>query len=87
MNDIKPFRLYKGAVYFAGSDTAHGSELWKTDGTPAGTVRVTDLNPGAGSANPGNFTVMGTTLYMAASGGAGATLWRSDGTSAGDVDG
>ena len=29
-----------------------GSELWKTDGTAAGTVMVKDINSGAGSGSP-----------------------------------
>src|SRR3989442_13787597 len=32
--------------YFFASDPAHGSELWKTDGTPAGTGFVKDIRPG-----------------------------------------
>src|SRR3954452_10945380 len=36
-------------MYFFATDEA-GRELWKTDGTPAGTTRVTDLNPGPANA-------------------------------------
>ncbi|HXU45157.1 MAG TPA: hypothetical protein VN783_06505 [Thermoanaerobaculia bacterium] len=32
-------------VFFVGTDPAHGAELWVTDGTPAGTLRLTDLVP------------------------------------------
>ncbi|HKH47336.1 MAG TPA: hypothetical protein VKM72_21990 [Thermoanaerobaculia bacterium] len=33
-------------AYFSASDPAHGLELWRTDGTPGGTWRVTDVCPG-----------------------------------------
>ncbi len=37
-------------LYFAATDNEHGSELWRSDGTNAGTQMVIDLNPGL---NPG----------------------------------
>ncbi|HEX9944746.1 MAG TPA: ELWxxDGT repeat protein [Thermoanaerobaculia bacterium] len=36
-----------GPLLFLGKDPAHGSELWVTDGTSAGTRRLTDACPGA----------------------------------------
>jgi len=38
--------VFSGAPYFQTDDGASGIELWKTDGTGAGTVRVEDINPG-----------------------------------------
>ena len=35
-------------LFFAGNDLEHGLELWKTDGTGAGTELVEDLVPGTG---------------------------------------
>ncbi|NIP52547.1 MAG: hypothetical protein GWN61_15505, partial [candidate division Zixibacteria bacterium] len=35
-----------GTLFFAASDGIHGYELWKSDGTAAGTVMVKDINPG-----------------------------------------
>src|SRR5262245_56841575 len=32
-------------TYFAADDDIHGVELWKSDGTAAGTVLVKDINP------------------------------------------
>jgi ELWxxDGT repeat protein len=86
-----------GSLFFAASDNAHGTELWKTDGTPAGTQLVKDINTGlesvypgapllpAGS-DPGNLTAVGPTLFFTADDGAHETeLWKSDGTADGTV--
>ncbi|NBV05492.1 MAG: hypothetical protein EBS08_07520, partial [Cytophagia bacterium] len=35
-------------TFFVASTTATGNELWRTDGTDAGTYLVKDINPGAG---------------------------------------
>lgn len=83
------FILFNGEVYFtAGNGTdLNGTELWKTDGTNAGTVMVKDIRPGSNSGNPQNFAVLNpTTLLFAANDGtAGVELWKTDGTDAGTV--
>ena len=38
-----------GTLYFVGNDGANGYELWKSDGTTAGTVMVKDIAPGSAS--------------------------------------
>src|SRR5688572_1688172 len=43
-------------LYFSANDGVTGHELWRTDGTEAGTVLVADLNPGPVSSRPNNLT-------------------------------
>ena len=75
-----------GTLYFLANDSAHGSELWKSDGTTAGTVIVDDIDPGATSSFPFYLTNLNGTLYFQASHGTnGAELWKSDGTAAGTM--
>lgn len=72
-------------VLFRAYNATGGAELWKTDGTSAGTVMVKDIWPG-GSSSPQNFGAMGDTVYFTAQDGVnGYELWKSDGTSAGTV--
>ncbi len=66
------------------SDT--GTELWRTDGTTAGTSLIKDLNPGAASATPGAPVRAGSYWYFAADDGTtGVELWRTDGTASGTI--
>ena len=61
----------------------HGSELWKTDGTAAGTVLVKDIRSGASGSYPHNLTNVNGTLFFTANDGTnGYELWKSDGTAA-----
>ncbi len=85
MTAAKINKLAIGSViYYAGYDIAHGVELWKTDGTAAGTMMVKDIHPGATGSSPSSFASMGGLLYFVANDGVhGAELWRSDGTDVG----
>ena len=76
-----------GAGYFFATTADEGRELWKTDGTAAGTTIVKDIYPGVISGvvdhNP---VVLGSYVYFfARAEGAPLHLWRSDGTAAGTV--
>jgi len=73
-------------LYFTANTTAEGTELWRSDGTAAGTVVVKDINPGMSSSSPSNLTVFGSTVYFTANDGSNGTeLWKTDGTAAGTV--
>ena len=43
------FMVLGGVIYFSAGDETHGWELWKSDGTAAGTVMVRDINAINGS--------------------------------------
>jgi ELWxxDGT repeat protein len=78
--------VLNNALYFTANDGVHGSELYKSDGTAAGTVLVKDINPGSGDSNPTALTPVGSTLYFSADDGVhGLELWKTDGTAAGTV--
>jgi ELWxxDGT repeat protein len=61
-------------------------ELWKSDGTAAGTVLVKDIWNGSFGSYPADLTDVNGTLFFSASNGVkGTELWKSDGTAAGTV--
>ena len=71
-------------LYFAAPTTRHGRELWRSDGTQAGTLRVKDIDPGVRWSSPEGLTVSNGILYFSADDGIhGSELWRSDGSDAG----
>ncbi len=73
-----------GAVLFAARIGDGGSELWRTDGTEAGTEPLLDINPGDAPSMPRGLVTHGGAVYFAADDGVrGTELWRSDGTAAG----
>ncbi|MFY1827557.1 ELWxxDGT repeat protein [Myxococcus fulvus] len=75
------FITWGDALYFAGQDAEGGRELWRTDGSDSGTVRVADLVPGPGSSNPNGFmgvSAEGPLLFAAYSPTKGRELWRLD---------
>ncbi|MFK8162273.1 MAG: ELWxxDGT repeat protein [Lewinella sp.] len=61
-------------LFFSGNDGTNGNELWYTDGTEAGTVMLPEINPGPGSSNPGNLTLIDSTVFFSANGPSGYEL-------------
>jgi ELWxxDGT repeat protein len=75
-----------GVLYFTANDGVNGYELWKSDGTAAGTVLVKDIWAGSSSSYALNLASVNGTLYFRANDGVnGYELWKSDGTAAGTV--
>ena len=76
-------------LFFTADDGASGNELFRSDGTSAGTMIVVDLNPGQvaflfpNSSFPSELTVIGGLLFFAATDpNDGRELFRSGGTAA-----
>jgi ELWxxDGT repeat protein len=80
-----------GIVLFRMNDGPHGYELWKSDGTAAGTTLVKDICPNLCPSWPilqvdAGLTRRGGAVYFMAEGFQNGTgLWKSDGTEAGTV--
>ncbi len=80
------FRAPGGLVFFSACAPEHGCELWRSDGTDAGTQLVKDIRPGAAGSAPSGFgaDALGQFVYFSAEDGShGRELWRSDGSASG----
>ncbi|MCB9890044.1 MAG: hypothetical protein H6833_00160 [Planctomycetes bacterium] len=77
--------VQRGAyVYFSADTTATGRELFRSDGTAAGTELVADLNPGAPGSWPDTLFATDDLVFFSCDDGVhGRELWRTDGTAAG----
>jgi ELWxxDGT repeat protein len=60
------FTAFAGSVWFAAGDDEHGVELWRTDGTAAGTRLARDINPGEWSSRPLDLVATGDFLFFSA---------------------
>ncbi|MBI5572894.1 MAG: DUF4347 domain-containing protein [Desulfomonile tiedjei] len=72
------------AMFFASEDVENGTELWRSDGTAAGTFMLKDISVGKSGSNPSEMTLFDGKLYFRADDGANGTeLWVTDGTAPG----
>lgn len=63
-----------------------GLELWKSDGTPEGTVQVAELYQGASGSYPHDFVIVNDhLLFVARPSGAYEQIFVTDGTAAGTI--
>lgn len=85
--ELTPFG---GALFFSAQDDAGTRDLWRSDGTQAGTSRVVDVAEGDPYGGVGELALSGGRLFFASSAGEQftnrrSTLWVSDGTPAGSA--
>ena len=68
MDQSDYFGVYNGEIYFQAKNSISSRvELWKSDGTEAGTMLVKDINPTENqSSQPRNFVVYNDLLYFTA---------------------
>lgn len=71
-----------GIAFFRGRDTAHGGELWKSDGTVGGTALVKDIRTGPTDTSISAMADVNGSLIFAAN---DYEIWKSNGTAAGTV--
>src|SRR3954454_17762036 len=75
-------QLNASTALFTYDDGIHGDELWKTDGTPAGTQLVKEIVPGGVGSGIGAIEVgdNGIAWFVAHDGTPQSQLWKTDGT-------
>ncbi len=81
-----------GIIYFSATDGQNGQELWRSDGSEAGTYLVKDIRPEpissyATGSRPRQFAVLGNNIYFFADDDIdkSGALWKTDGTEEGTV--
>jgi ELWxxDGT repeat protein len=90
VESARSLRSAGGTLFFLADDGTHGKELWKSDGTTAGTVLVEDIHPGSYDSSYDSDAsyltpVRGRLFFTSRDGLHGPELWTSDGTAAGTV--
>jgi trimeric autotransporter adhesin len=69
-----------GQTFFNANNNINGDELWKTDGTTAGTVMVKDIYVGSNYSSPQEIVSCNNKAFFSATDATnGKGLWSSDG--------
>jgi ELWxxDGT repeat protein len=75
---------FRGQLYFVVDEGEAGRQIWSSDGTRVGTVRLTGFQPRGAPTAASDLVVAGDTLYFTVDDGVhGRELWRTDSTAAG----
>jgi ELWxxDGT repeat protein len=91
-NAVKIVAGIADTVYYTvtpySSSSTYSPELWRSDGTTAGTTLVTTLTytTGTGGGPPDHFTPLGNKLFFNFGLNHGRELWVSNGTAAGTME-
>ncbi len=67
-------------MYFSANNGTNGMELWRSDGTTAGTTMVKDVYAGCYGGAIYEFAVSDTTIFFSGMDESGYQLWRTNGS-------
>lgn len=85
-NAADQYEMYSNGSYllFAATTAAEGTELWKSDGSAAGTILLKDIYTGTNSSKPHLFYALNNlVLFVANTAADGGEIWKTDGTAVG----
>lgn len=94
LNDYNNMINFNNILYFKANNGVNGDELWRSDGTDAGTYMLKDINPGSGgsirrisnhNAKNNEYAIANNLLYFSAYDGVTNSIWRTDGTTNGTI--
>jgi len=64
-SSINPIAYTNNTLFFMANDGVNGSELWRSDGTSAGTYLLDQMTPGSGSTNLAHSTIYNNKFFYA----------------------
>jgi len=79
------YLVNNGILYFLADDGSKGVEVWRTDGTTAGTYLLKDIAPGNKALSSANFSALGTKVIIGAEYNSVYNVYISDGTVDGTI--